>query len=135
MESKIWLICAECGYSLSVYSEKELYDHDKCPLCQGRMVVDLNQGRKLKGDICEYCDHDCKGNRVGDACMNYVLKKENKEPTGDNFPIEQMKFVNSEIAEIAMIRKEKRPKITKEDVEDLVIELGLGKFNFEEKIR
>jgi len=52
---KVWIVCIECQYAKEVF-ENEVYDYDECPLCRGRMVVDLNQGRKIE------------------------------EPTGDNFP-------------------------------------------------
>ena len=53
---KVWLVCAECQYAKEVF-ENEVYDFDECPLCRGRMVIDLNQGKKIE-----------------------------PEPTGDNFP-------------------------------------------------
>ena len=52
----IWLICSECGYSKEVL-ENEIYYYNECPLCQGKMVMDLNQGKKI-----------------------------DPEPLGDNFP-------------------------------------------------
>jgi hypothetical protein len=50
MTKKYWVVCNECGYAKEVYSEAEIEDNDFCPLCKGRMILDLNQGKRLDND-------------------------------------------------------------------------------------
>ena len=61
----IWLICNDCGHSKVIYSEQEVFDNEKCILCEGKMVLDINKGEQIRLDN----DH-----------------KAYEESLGDNFP-------------------------------------------------
>ena len=54
--NKVWLICNGCGYNVEIL-ENEFFDRGECAVCGGKMVLDLNRGKKLE-----------------------------EEPLGDNFP-------------------------------------------------
>jgi uncharacterized metal-binding protein len=58
--SKYWLVCNLCGYTKEVYNKEEINDNEKCPLCEGIMIWDMNAGKKLEAPL--------------------------NEPLGDNFP-------------------------------------------------
>jgi hypothetical protein len=64
MTKKYWVVCNLCGYAKEVYNEEQIYDNDDCPLCQGKMSLDLNQGQMRMDN-----DH-----------------KAHDEVPGDNFP-------------------------------------------------
>jgi hypothetical protein len=66
--AKVWLICNTCGYNTEVL-ENEVMDFDKCAICGGNMVLDLNAGRKLES-------------ATGDNFPTIpATEKENKSPT------------------------------------------------------
>jgi len=48
--ANFWVICNLCGYSKMIYSESEIYDNDKCPLCEGKMALDMNKGKKVEDE-------------------------------------------------------------------------------------
>jgi hypothetical protein len=56
MTKEFWLVCVECYYTKKVYSETEICYNESCPICRGKMTIDLNRGKAIE------------------------------EPTGDNFP-------------------------------------------------
>jgi hypothetical protein len=66
---KIWLICNQCGYNIDIL-ENEISYYDECILCKGKMILDLNRGKKLEEPIKLDNDHNAYD-----------------EPLGDNFPI------------------------------------------------
>jgi hypothetical protein len=48
----------KCGYNKEVFSEQEICDNNYCGLCNEKMILDMNKGKKIE-----------------------------EKPVGDNFPI------------------------------------------------
>jgi hypothetical protein len=46
---RIWMICQDCGYSLELLDYETYYKND-CDICGGKMVQDMNQGKKIKSE-------------------------------------------------------------------------------------
>jgi hypothetical protein len=44
---RIWMICQDCGYSLELFDYETYYKND-CDICGGKMVQDMNQGKKIE---------------------------------------------------------------------------------------
>lgn len=104
----IRLKCNSCGHRIEVL-EHEVYDHEKCTICQGDMILDLLDDSKYKSNV----DNN---------------SKINENATGDNFPIMKNiinKSFHPEIVEIEQIKKDNSPKISQEDIEDLKLDLEL----------
>jgi len=64
---KKWIICSECGYSKEVYSEQEIYYNENCPLCEGKMILDLSTGEKTELKP------------IGDNYPDFIFNKEEQE--------------------------------------------------------
>ena len=103
---QIWLICSECGYNVKAYPE-QISGYYECPSChEGRMILDLNQGRKLDHD---HIAHD--------------------EPIGDNVPdLSRRHCVANDFINFSEeLKFRKLPKITKEEIDDFIIDLETKK--------
>ena len=97
---KIWLVCSDCGYSQETTEEQMIY-FTECPLCEGKMKMDTHQGTKIRKrePTCnsQFNTETCKGCSYYKYCEGLI---------GDK------------------IEKSKLPKITRNDVEDFIIDLN-----------
>lgn len=131
------------------------YVYEGCPLCHGEMICDINRGEhKKEGKSCENCIFDGNCHNVMDVrlcprferkiqndcknCINYntcslsitpvrcFSYKEKEEPMGDNYPvIPYTKNIEVAMEELIEIRKLKAPKISQEDIDDLLLDCEL----------
>ncbi len=102
--------CNDCGYSRDVSLFLE-YADNKCLNCTSE-DLEVTQTKECGQQDCEYFLD------LGHYCENCEFMK---CAIGDNFPTLP---IYNELQEIAQI---KLPKITKDDIDDLIIDLNLKK--------
>ena len=45
--NNLWLICSSCGFNASI-PQDQLKEWQHCPNCQGKLVLDISQGKRLE---------------------------------------------------------------------------------------
>lgn len=126
MDREFWLVCMECGYSVRVYSEAEVYEKERCSLCGSIMILDLHKGKKIepegdnfpsfiKNGICEK-DNMTMCN-LGFACDGCPYNKDNFKNISKVVPVND--FMNLQ----EKLDLSKLPKITEEEIIDYKMDL------------
>jgi len=127
MNREFWLICQDCGYAMRVYSEGEVYENERCSLCGGVLILDLNKGKKIepptgdnfpsfiKNGICE------KDNmticNLGFACDGCPYNKDNFKNISKISPVNDFMNLQEEL------NLSKLPKITATEMVDYIMDL------------
>jgi len=133
MSKEFWLICQECGYAMRVYSEGKVYENEKCSLCGGILILDLNKGKKIeptgdnfpsfiKNGICQKDNMTiCNLGYACDGCPynsdNNIINKKGYIPATNN------DFMNLK----EEINFSNLPKITADELINFSIDLELLK--------
>jgi len=132
MNREFWLICQECGYAMRVYSEAEVYENERCSLCEGILILDLNKGKKIeptgdnfpsfiKNGICQ------KDNmticNLGYACDGCPYNSDNFKNIKKIIPVNDFMNLQEEL-DLSKLQKITEPEMTEYKM-DLIKLIGI----------
>jgi len=116
--NNLWLICSSCGFNASI-PQDQLKEWRHCPNCQGHLVLDVSQGKRLDSE------EDFKIHHIG---------KEKAETIHYN-PKEKLIEIKEpeELQEIKEFTTSDLKRISKHDIIDFALDLNL--FYWEELLK